>query len=165
VTLDSSSGTPEVQVANTGNSQIRSVYVSVKPDGGTSATESFVGTLNVDDFASVSLGSANTGRNVVVTIRFRDSDNQEQSVTKTLGPSGNSSFVQQGNRSYAGNGGSGNFSNGRNQNPLGFILGPAGRNSPSSGPDLTTIAIAGVVVIAIVGYGVYTFFLKGRKPK
>jgi len=161
VSLDSSSGTPQVTVANTGNSQIRSVYVSVTPEGSQTSTESFVGTLNVDDFASVSLGTG-TFRSVSVRIRFRDSDNQEQSVTKTLQPtSGNSSFVQQGGRN--GTGASGNFS--RTQSPLGFLLGPSSRNGSSTGPDLTTMVIAGIVVVAIVGYGVYHFVWKKRKAK
>jgi hypothetical protein len=162
VTLDSASGTPEVQVANTGNSQIRSVYVSVKPEGAQSATESFIGTLNVDDFASVALGTTYTGRNVEVKIRFRDSDNQEQSVTKTLQPMGNSSFVQQGNRSS--NGAPGNLSN-RQNNPLSMLLGPAGRNSSSTGPDIITVAIAAAVVIAIAGIGVYLVFFRNKKSK
>jgi hypothetical protein len=163
VNLDSSTGTPEVQVSNTGNSQIRSVYVSVRPEGSNTATENFVGTLNVDDFATVSLASANIGRNVVVTIRFRDSDNQEQSVTKTLTPTGvNTSFVQQGTRQF----GTGNSFNAtqRQNNPLGFLLGPAGRNGTSTGPDLMTLVIAGIVVIAIGGYAVYAFVIK-KKPK
>jgi hypothetical protein len=162
VSLDSSSGTPEVTVANTGNSQIRSVYVSVRPEGAQSATESFVGTLNVDDFASVSLGSTNVGRNVLVSIRFRDSDNHEQTVNRTLQPIGNQSFVQQGARSGSQNQGYGNFSS-RSRNPLGMLLGPGGASS--SGPDLTTLVIAIVVVVAIIGYGVYAFFIKGRKKK
>jgi len=86
---------PSVQVANTGNSQIRSVYASATPAGSQTATESFMGTLNVDDFATLTLGSAAAGRNVNVEIRFRDTSNQEHAISKTLSASaGNSSFVQ-----------------------------------------------------------------------
>ena len=167
VTLDSSGATPLVQVANTGNSQIRSVYASATAAGSQTATESFMGTLNVDDFATLSLGSAATGRSVNVEIRFRDTVNQEHTVSKTLSAiAGNSSFVQ-GTRGQAGNataGQAGNFGN-RNNNPLGMLFGGAGGRSASSGPDLLTIGIVAAILL-VAAYMVYLrFFAKKGMPK
>ena len=133
VSLDSSSGTPEVTVANTGNSQIRSVYVSVTPQGSQSSTQSFIGTLNVDDSATVALNSETSS--VAVTIRFRDSNNQEQTITKTLeSTSENSSFVGGGGSNNAQDPPSVNASQGMggpggSPNPLGMLMGPGGGTS------------------------------------
>ena len=123
---------------------------------------------NVDDFATLSLGSAAAGRSVNVEIRFRDTVNQEHTVSKTLSAiAGNSSFVQ-GTRGQAGNataGQAGNFGN-RNNNPLGMLFGGAGgRGTASSGPDLLTIgAVAAIVLVA--AFLVYRkFFAKKGMPK
>jgi hypothetical protein len=166
VTLDSTGSTPLVQVANTGNSQIRSVYASAKTTGAQTATESFMGTLNVDDFASLSLDSSASGGGVEVEIRFRDSNNIEHSVKKTLtAAAGNSSFVQ-GVRSQAGGTAAstaGNFA-GRNSNPLGFLLGPGGRSASGTtdGIGIVPMAIGAVVVIG-AGYLVYRKYFAKKK--
>jgi len=167
VTLDASGTAPSVEVANTGNSQIRSLYASITPAGSTTATKSFIGTLDVDDSASVPLGSAVSS--VTVELSFRDSRNAEHSVTKTLQSTGeNSSFVQ-GGRAGAigaanGTGMTGNQFNSRNRSPFGMLTGPGG----SSGPDTTTLVIAGIVVITVVGgagYFAYLKFWKGKKSQ
>ncbi|MFA5930046.1 MAG: hypothetical protein WC861_04140 [Candidatus Micrarchaeia archaeon] len=168
VTLDSSGAVPSVQVANTGNSQIRSVYASATPAGSQTATESFMGTLNVDDFATLTLGSSATGRSVDVEIRFRDTSNQEHTISKTLSAvAGNSSFVQ-GTRGQAGGaaaaGNAGNFAN-RNNNPLGFLFGGASGRAASSGPDMVTIVVVAAVLL-VAAYLIYRrFFAKKGAPK
>jgi len=168
VTLDSSGTAPSVQVANTGNSQIRSVYASATPAGSQTATESFMGTLNVDDFATLTLGSAAAGRNVNVEIRFRDTSNQEHAISKTLSASaGNSSFVQ-GTRGQAGNitaGQAGNFA-ARSNNPLGMLFGGAGgRGAASSGPDLLTIGAVGAIALVAAFFAYKRFFARKGAPK
>ncbi len=162
VTFDSQSGTPTVQIANTGNSQIRSVYLSAKPAGAQAALQSFVGTLNVDDFASLPVPNS-AGRSVDVIISFKDSNNQVHTVTKTLEAAGNSSFVQSG-RAGAGFGGNGSQGGGRNGNPLGFLFGAGGRASSSGGPDALAIVVVAVIVIA-GGYLAYRKFYKGKKKQ
>ncbi|MFA6328551.1 MAG: hypothetical protein WCY41_03830 [Candidatus Micrarchaeia archaeon] len=164
VTLDTSGTTPSVQVANTGNSQIRSVYASAKATGAQTATEGFLGTLNVDDFASLSLGSGTTGKSVDVEIRFRDSNNIEHSVKKTLDAvAGNSSFVQSG-RNQSGTltaGNSGNFAS-RNNNPLGMLFGAGGNSAGAGGIGIVPMAIGAVVVIG-AGYFAYRKYI-AKKP-
>jgi len=165
VTLSQSGASPAVEIANTGNSQIRSLYVSVTPAGLQTPTKSFIGTLDVDDSATVSLGSA--AGSVNVELSFRDSRNAKHTVTKTLQASGgNSSFVQGGRIGVPGaaNGtGAVGFQNSRNRSPLGMFMGPGG----ASGPDTLTLAIAGIVVIVIIGGGGYYAYRKwkGKKPQ
>ena len=165
VTLDTSGTAPSVQVANTGNSQIRSVYASAKAAGAQSSTESFMGTLNVDDSASLSLGTSTTGKSVDVEVRFRDSNNMEHTVKKTLdAAAGNSSFVQSGRNQSgaAAAGAAGNFA-GRSNNPLGMLFGPGGSTaSGTTGIGIIPMAIGAVVVIAI-GYFLYRKYV-AKKP-
>ena len=166
VTLDTSGATPSVQVANTGNSQIRSVYASAKAAGSQTAIESFMGTLNVDDSSSLSLGSSSTGRSVDVEVRFRDSNNLEHTVKKTLDAvAGNSSFVQSG-RNQSGTttaANSGNFA-ARSNNPLSMFLGPGGRSTTGTtdGIGIVPMAIGAAVVLAI-GYLLYRKYV-AKKP-
>ncbi len=164
VTLDQSGTSPSVEIANTGNSQIRSLYASITPAGSSTPTKSFIGTLDVDDSTSVSLGSA--ANSVEVELSFRDSRNAEHTITKTLqATGGNSSFV--GGGRMAGASAAANATSGfqrNNRGPLGFLTGPGG----SAGADTTTLVIAGIVVIVIVGgVGFYAYrkFWKGRKKK
>jgi len=94
VTSDSSgAGAVTINIANTGNSPIRSVYASVAPTkelrvSGTA--DKFIGTLNVDDFAtlqaSVSLQQgAQPGKYPLpVSITFKDSTNHQHTVTKNI---------------------------------------------------------------------------------
>ena len=110
----------------------------------------------MDDSASLSLGSSASGKSVEVEIRFRDSNNIEHTVDKTVeAVAGNSSFVQSG-RNQTGAAASGNFARGGNSNPLGFLLGPNGRSSSATtdGIGIVPIAIGAVVVIG-GGYLLY----------
>jgi hypothetical protein len=166
VTLDTSGSTPLVQVANTGNSQIRSVYASAKASGSQAAIESFMGTLNVDDSSSLSLGSSSSGKSIAVEIRFRDSNNLEHTVQKTLDAvAGNSSFVQSGRNQSgaAAAANSGNFQ-GRSNNPLGMLLGPGGRSSGAATDGIGIVPMGiGALVVIVVGYVLYRKFI-AKKP-
>jgi len=166
VALDTSGATPSVQVSNTGNSQIRSVYVSATSAGSQTASESFMGTLNVDDFASLSLGSAASGRSVDVTVRFRDSNNMEHTVTKTLAATaGNSSFVQGAGTRGNGSGTTGGNFAARSSNPLGFLFGGPGSRTASGATDgigIVPMAI-GLVIVLVAGYWAYRKYV-AKKP-
>lgn len=164
VTLSSQGGSPSLEIANTGNSQIRSLYASVTPQGSQTATKSFIGTLDVDDSSSVTLDSSASSYDVELT--FRDSRNAEHTLTKALtSTGGNSSFVggfaRTGATGASGNATNSNFN--RNRSPFGMLTGPGG----SGGADTLTLAIAGIVVVAIVGgagFLVYKKYFKGKKP-
>lgn len=167
VTVDSGG----VQISNTGNSQIRSVYASAKYTNSKTGSESFIGTLNVDDFASLALPSTNSSMGgffgtgsapqLEVVIRFKDSNNIEHLINKTL-DSGSAVFTGQSTGTGSAASGATNFGN-RQSNPLSFILG-GGRavRSPSSGPDIVTIA-GWVVVIAVGGFLFYKYYWQKRK--
>jgi len=108
-----------IKIANTGNSAIRSAYVSIEPgaNNGLKVTDSgteFAGTLNVDDFytaqPTVSAPFAAGSYPLLVNVTFRDSMNQERTVAKEIdvivgnagsasGSGSASSFVGNGTRS------------------------------------------------------------------
>jgi hypothetical protein len=82
-----------IKIANTGNSAIRSAYVSEEPeaDSGLRVTASgteFIGTLNVDDSytaqPTVSAPYAPGSYPLLVKVTFRDSMNQERTVAKEV---------------------------------------------------------------------------------
>lgn len=149
---DSSQSSPQIQIANTGNSQIRSVYVSVKPSGSTiDGTENFVGTLNVDDYSTVSATSMGVATSYDVTVRYRDSVNQEKTFTQTVNAT-SGSYARFGvNTTSGGRQGLGN--NSRNGNfggsPLGFILGPGGQSSNSANNLPLLLGGAAIIVVAV----------------
>jgi hypothetical protein len=155
----SASGQTQVQVANTGSTQVRSVYVSVWPDNAAKApvTENFIGTLSVDDFATVEMASTGGAAQVHVQVRFRDSNNIEHTIDQDLDSAGGALIAANGgtsggftgrNSTFAGRGGA--------NNPLALLFGGA-----SSGPNWTLIAIV-LVVVAVVAYIVYTRYWKKR---
>ncbi len=88
-----SSGTALIQIANTGNGPIRSVYVSTASTDSINivgATDKFVGTLNVDDSATFQLtinvrNSATQGSNTLpIKIVFKDATDQEHTIIKNV---------------------------------------------------------------------------------
>jgi|GEM_PF-666526 len=165
VTLDSQGGTTQVQIANTGNSQIRSVYAIARAEGSQQTTESFLGTLNVDDFSTLDLPSGAAG-SIEVEIRYRDSNNEQHVEKTTL----EKSAVFTGSASASGVSGAsqnsaaaaGTFRQGQN-NPLGFLTGRQGAST--SNPLAIAIPIAAVVVVAIVGFFAYKHFTKKKEHK
>ena len=159
VSLDTSGATSAIQVANTGNSQIRSVHVSATAAGSSTPTDSFMGTLNVDDFSSVSLPSG-SAKSVAVEVTFKDSNNAQHSVKQTLETTGNVSFTQGGTRSTFATDNSSPAAGGRSNNPLGMLLG--GSRTAASGPNYVVIGLA-VAVVAAGGFIAYRHFRKGKK--
>jgi len=160
ISLDSTSG---VLVANTGSTQIKSVNVKAwSSDSPNVITESFIGTLNVDDFASMDLTQIGTGA-VDVQVTFRDSNNIQHTITKVLdsesgtGLNASISSTANGGQQVAPAGG---FNRQAGGNPLSMIFG-GGRGTASSGPNWILIG-AGVVVVAVGGYLFYTRYWKKR---
>jgi hypothetical protein len=157
----------QIEIANTGNSQVRSVYASASSGAG-ATSESFVGTLSVDDTATLSLPTGASG-SVNVEIRFRDSNNLEHIVKNTLqlqqGLGGNSTFRTGGaaGAGFAGNS-SNSFANRGGNNPLGFLLGGgrAGQGTAQAAGINPVFLVAGGVVVIVVGYFAYRKW-KGRK--
>jgi hypothetical protein len=153
-----SSGSKRVQIANTGNTAVRSVYVTARPKGSSSgATESFLGTLNVDDYETVDLSSASSGT-IEVQINFRDSNNIQHTVTKDLSTGSNSNFTGgvTGNQSRL-NGSAGQFGQ-RGGGIFGLNL---------QSPDLGQIAITlgGLVLLIVGAWFAYKRFWKTRKER
>ncbi len=90
-----SSGTDGVrvsaQISNVGNGPLRSVYTLASPAKGLTlagTTDKFIGTLNVDDYVTFDLtvnvapGLAPGKYELPIAIRFKDSKNDEQTITK-----------------------------------------------------------------------------------
>jgi uncharacterized membrane protein len=81
-----------IKIANTGNSAIRSVYVSSgsKDLDVTASQSEFVGTLNVDDYFTYQpTVSASPGRSagqyqLGVNVTFKDGTNQQRIIQKTV---------------------------------------------------------------------------------
>jgi hypothetical protein len=147
-----------IQITNTGNTAVRSVYVTARSRGSSSgATESFLGTLNVDDLETVDLSSA-SGSAIEVQIKFRDSNNIQHTMTKDLSAGSNFNFTGgvTGNQSRL-NGSAGQFG------PRGG--GIFGLNIQS--PDLGQIAITlgGLVLLIVGSWFAYKKFWKKRKEK
>ncbi|MCX6773535.1 MAG: hypothetical protein NTY68_00865 [Candidatus Micrarchaeota archaeon] len=147
-----------IKIANTGNSAIRSAYVSIEPgpDSGlrvTSGTE-FIGTLNVDDSytaqPTVSVPFATGSYPLSVTVTYRDSMNQERNVTKEI-------FLDVGNSgSFSGSGsfnGNGTFARGQFTRNTGGIR--------VFGIDIVPIA----AVLAVLGIGYFIWIKKFKRKK
>ncbi|MFH2105996.1 MAG: hypothetical protein ABII22_01945 [Candidatus Micrarchaeota archaeon] len=93
VGVGSRSVTVSAQIANTGNSPIRSVYAKVMPTTDfetVGATDKFVGTLNVDDFTTFQFvinvpNKLQPGNyNVPIQLVFKDSTNTEHVINKDV---------------------------------------------------------------------------------
>ncbi|MCX6776073.1 MAG: hypothetical protein NT130_04475 [Candidatus Micrarchaeota archaeon] len=153
-----SSGSMELQIANTGNTAVRSVYVRMKPHGSsTGATESFLGTLNVDDIETVDLSSSISGT-IDVEITFRDSNNIRQTITRELGTTSNFNSTVEGTQGGLNN--SRSFGSGR---PQGGIAGLT-----TGSIDWGQIALTiGTLVLLIVGawFAYKRFGKKKRQEK
>jgi len=126
--------------------------------------ESFIGTLNIDDFASLVISQDITGQNIDVEIRFRDSNNGQHVVEKTLEAGKAVYSAQQGTRGTGISGQARNNTSAQMRSPFGFLLGPGGNTSSSSGGGVNLLLIGGaVVVVAVAGYFAYRKFIAGKK--
>jgi hypothetical protein len=139
--------TVALEISNTGNAPIRSVYVSASSKDYTiaGASDKFVGTLNVDDFTTMSLtvlARGGTGNHTItVTTSFKDSNNIPHVVTKTVDVG---AFTGNGNFTSA------TFGNRRSQ---GIIFG------------LSWEEIIGGVVVIVIAYFAYKRFIKRGAKK
>ncbi|MFA6530426.1 MAG: NEW3 domain-containing protein, partial [Candidatus Micrarchaeia archaeon] len=159
-----SSVTISAQIANTGNTPIRSVYVSAQPTKDISVvgtSDKFIGTLNVDDFTTFQFAIGISGRaqpgnyTIPIKIAFKDSTNAPHEIYKNInivvsgGAGSSSDFVPAASSSATGI--STSFA-GRKQNGiLGFgTLGDA----------------AGAIILLAMGYFAYKkFWLKRKEGK
>ncbi len=159
ISMDQSGASGDILIANTGNSPIRSVYVTVTSrNNQTAPVESFIGTLNVDDYSSVAWDTSYGAAHVVVN--FKDSRNTLHTITKDVTANG-------GSVAGTGAGRSSNF-NGTPRQPgllgaLGVRGGAAGGSASSAGGlPLVPIGI-GIVVVVVVFFAWRHF--KGKKKK
>jgi hypothetical protein len=149
VTSDDSTGTPEIDVTNTGDTQIRSTYVLVSPATGRGpTTNTFLGTLNVDDYGSAPIPASfgnETMSAVNVLITFKDSSNIQHTVNETVSLAGTTS---------------------RTSTRVGFAGGAGGAGGlfrSSGGSSSFIVPIIILVVVIVAGYLVYRKFFS--KPK
>jgi len=87
-TSSSESGEVEatIRIANSGNTPIRAVYVYAESTESVKITgedEKFIGTLNVDDFASFQVSVQGQGEMPLV-ISFKDNDNEKHTLSRTI---------------------------------------------------------------------------------
>ena len=163
ISLDQSGTPSEVMIANTGNSQVRSVDVTVTPKNSpTSGVQSFIGTLNVDDYSTIPLTNLQSGV-MEVKVSFRDSTNQIHTLIQELDESsglasGNSTQGSAFSRNGTARAGAGG-------GLLGGLLGGGrpGGSTTSGGLPLPLI-IAGAVVVIVIAFFVWRHF-KGSKKK
>ena len=160
ISMDQSGATGDILIANTGNSPVRSVYVTISASAHpqTASSSTFIGTLNVDDYSSVAWDSTQGAAHVVVN--FKDIDNAIHTITKD---------VSVGNSSFNGTAGARAGFNGTARGGGGLlgILGGGRGGVPgsASSSDLPLVPIGiGVVVVAVVGFFGWRHF-KGKKKK
>lgn len=172
VSLDTADSGINIQIANTGNTQIRSVDVKAKEEGASVYTESFIGTMNIDDFDTVALESQSlaTGigaHTIDVETTFRDSNNYEHTLDSTIDASG----LVASNSTGGAYGGSATrtFSNGSGARVGGGgllgggLLRIGGGSSASSGFGIIPAVVA-LVVVAGAGYYAYRrWYGKGKQ--
>jgi hypothetical protein len=169
VSLDTQGTGTTIQIANTGNTQIRSVDVKAKEEGAGAYTENFIGTLNIDDFATVtlesqSLSSGLSGHTIDVETTFRDSSNYEHTVESTIDTGGLVSSNSTGG-AYSARSANGS---GRQLGGGGLLGGGlfriGGGTAASQGGGLGEIpAIAALVVVLGAGYYAYRrWYGKGK---
>jgi hypothetical protein len=158
VGVGSRSVTVSAQIANTGNTPIRSVYAKVMPTTNfetVGATDKFVGTLNVDDFTTFQFvinvpNKLQAGEyEIPIRLTFKDSTNTEHTLDKSV-PIKVSS---------AGEAMSGATSSG--------TTGISGTNMRRPGGVLFGFGwleiIIGIIVIALIYQFVYKKYFKGKK--
>ncbi|VVB68363.1 Uncharacterised protein [Candidatus Norongarragalina meridionalis] len=145
VSMEQTTTGSQVLIANTGNTAIRSVYASAGQSGRTLA-EDFIGTLNVDDFATLSVTQQTSQLDVEVS--FRDGNNVQHVLRQTVSASGAAANATSARTQFQRNGSN-------NQ------LIPGIRLTTSTGPDYVQIA-AIVIILGGVGYVVYRKLLKGK---
>ncbi|MFH0835303.1 MAG: hypothetical protein V1881_03090 [Candidatus Micrarchaeota archaeon] len=146
VSMEQTTSGSQVLIANTGNTAIRSVYASASSNGRTLA-EDFIGTLNVDDFATLSVTQQMAQLDVRVS--FRDGNNVEHVLTQAVSAAGDASNATSAARTQF-----------QRNNGGGSII-PGLRLTTPTGPDYVQIG-AIVIILGGVGYVAYRKFLRGK---
>ncbi|MDD5340280.1 MAG: CARDB domain-containing protein [Candidatus ainarchaeum sp.] len=149
--------TVSAQISNVGNGPLRSVYVLASSANDltlTGTTDKFIGTLNVDDYVTFDLtvnvapGLAPGKYGIPITIRFKDSKNEEQTITKYA------EITVSSGQGFTGNG---------NASASGFrprTNGAAGGNGIFGLGSLPLFA--GALVVAVIGYFAYRKWKGGK---
>ncbi|MEM3399723.1 MAG: hypothetical protein QXP42_02740 [Candidatus Micrarchaeia archaeon] len=158
VSLTTKNSRPSVQIVNTGNCQIRSVYAKAYVKGTSTRTEDFIGTLAVDDYSTLFLDAIPyPGQTVVVEISFRDTNNIKHTIREELqvGTSAIYAGIRQQtggipqagiNRSFA-----------RTPDPLRMLLGPT-----AGEPTATNPLSLGLIIVLVGGIAVVIYFAYRR---
>lgn len=139
-----------IRIANSGNTIIRSLYVSAETAPGIEITgqkDKFIGTLNVDDFATfqISVRTTQPSGKIPVKITFKDNDNAEHTLIKEIDVATDSLF-----RARASTGG---FQR----------SGPGGSMATGGGPlNILLYVGAGIFIIVALYFG-YKKYLAGKK--
>jgi len=166
VIIPGSDATLTVKISNIGDSSIRSMQVVLSSDKMTisSGSETFLGTLNVDETNSVvatvraNAGSAAGENTITATISFKDSNNQEHQVEKILILSSSSSVYS---GAMTNSNASTELTNGfrTNRTSTGLIL--LGVNVGNALPILLGAVV--VIIVLYFGYRWWTGNGKGDK--
>jgi hypothetical protein len=159
-----SSGTSNVvvlaEIANTGNGPIRSVYITTGPSSQIQvigATNKFIGTLNIDDFAAFQVtvnvppNLAPGNYSIPIIVSFKDSTNTPYSITEaiplTVYSAGQAAAYNGGTSTP---GGSGTYAGRRSSGGL-FGLG------------LIPTVVIGIVILVLAFFG-YKKYIAKKKP-
>ncbi len=146
------------QIANTGNGPIRSVYIttsSTKDLPVVGATDKFIGTLNIDDFAAFQITvnvppSLPPGEySIPINVSFKDSTNQLHNVQEQVPLTIYSPSEAAANNGFAGNA---TGFRGRNGGGGGFF-----------GLNLLEEIVLAVIILVLAYFG-YKRFKGGKKP-
>lgn len=163
ITADTSEVTPRIQIANTGNTNIRSTYVKVKDAQGNIISEALIGTLDVDDFDYVDV--ANGGQSVEIEISFKDNNNAEHVLDQTVDLSSGASVFMMGNGTMPtgmGSAANNNTAARGMQRGGGGLFGLTGTGKV----DITGIAMyVGIAIVVIVAayFGYKKYVKKGAR--
>ena len=160
LSIDNSGAAPQLTVANSGNSPIHSVDVLITPKSNPQASpvESFIGTLNVDDYSSVALSGAISTGTISTEVHFKDSTNTERVMTKDVDVGTGAIVLGTGVA-----GGFGNRTGGANRSPGLFGLGGARATGSASGSPIPIIV--GVVVLIVIAYFVWRWWSKKKEKE
>ncbi len=146
------------QIANTGNGPIRSVFIttsSTKDLPVVGATDKFIGTLNIDDFAAFQItvnvppSLAPGEYSIPINVSFKDSTNQLHNVQEQVPLTVYSPAEAAANNGFSGAGGTGTP---RTRNGGGLF-----------GLSLIEEIVLGAVILILAYFG-YKRFKGGKKP-
>ncbi|MFH1094979.1 MAG: hypothetical protein V1728_02065 [Candidatus Micrarchaeota archaeon] len=162
LSIDNSGAEPQLTVANSGNSPIHSVEVLIVPKNSPQASpvQSFIGTLNVDDYSSVALSGDLASGTITAEVRFKDSTNTEQTATRAIDVSSGASVL---GTNVAGGFGGGNRTGGSNRSPGLFGIGGARAAGSAAGSPVPFIV--GAVVVIVVAYFVWRWWSKKKEKE